>query len=113
MKRALLVFLISSCFSSIALAASAEISSAEFKDRWPLTVNTGTLTCNQGPGNLNTQLVTFTTGRKTYALNGAARGQAKRRGWLEIDQIWRDNPSIPGAKVSIRPLIDRGLALCN
>ncbi|MDP1820676.1 MAG: DUF2511 domain-containing protein [Acidimicrobiales bacterium] len=56
--------------------------------------------------------VVFVREGVTYALNGLARGSAEENGWREIDEIWRDNPDIPGTKVDIGPLIDRGLDLC-
>ena len=57
--------------------------------------------------------VTFTAKGKTYAVNGIARGHAKSRGWHDVDQIWKKDPEIPGARVNIGPLISRGLALCD
>jgi hypothetical protein len=94
-------------------AGSANISKSQFKDQWPLTVDSGTLKCEPAPTSLKVQFVTFTSGGKTYALNGIARGQAKQRGWKEIDPIWKDNPEIPGAKINIGPLITLGLTLCR
>lgn len=97
----------------VSLAASISLSQDQFKERWPLTVTSGTLGCEPVSGNLKVQLVTFSSGGKTYALNGIACGHAKKRGWLEVRPIWKDNPEIPGTKINIGPLIDRGLALCK
>jgi hypothetical protein len=58
---------------------SGRVGRAEFGDRWPLTVEEGTLACSDGA-------VTFRTGSgKTFAVNGAARA----RGYRAIDPIWR------------------------
>ncbi|MDQ3802462.1 MAG: YebY family protein [Acidobacteriota bacterium] len=54
--------------------------------------------------------VIFTADGRTYAVNGIARGTKKYR---EVEEIWLDNPSIPGAKRDIGPIIERGLKLCK
>jgi len=41
-------------------------------------------------------------------LNGFARS----RGYAPIDPIWRDNPDIPGAKVSISGMVRIALDRC-
>jgi hypothetical protein len=97
----------------LANAASVQVSRSQFKGDWPLTVESGTLSCEPFRAVPSLQLVTFSSKGTTYAVNGTARGQAKKRGWLEIDPIWRKDPSAPGLKVNIGPLIDRGLALCK
>lgn len=97
----------------MAAASSSPISKSQFPANWPLMVDAGTLSCEPAPGSPNLRLVTFTSGAKTYALNGTVSGQAAKRGWLQVKPIWRDNPAISGTKVSIGPLIDRGLTLCK
>lgn len=92
-------------------ADDGAISRADLGEKWPLTVESGTLACDgvaEGAGD-----VTFTSEGTTYALNGLAKGRAARNGWAEIDPIWADDPDVPGLKVNIGPLIDRGLALCH
>jgi hypothetical protein len=74
---------------------------------WPLTISEGTLACESISANLGR--VTFTTGGNTYWVNGIAKAAQR---YADLDEIWRDNPDIPGTKVNIGPLIDRGLALC-
>jgi hypothetical protein len=83
------------------------ISASDYGDEWPLTLQGGVLAC-EGAG-----MVTFTAEGKTYAINGLAGGAADERGWAEIDPVWADDPEIEGAKISIGPLIDDGLALCD
>jgi hypothetical protein len=93
--------------ASDAHAASVTISKQEYGNDWPFSCEKGILSCEQNG------LVTFTTGGKTYAINGAARTAAERRGWNEVHPIWRNNPEFPGTKINIGPIIRRGLDLCK
>lgn len=89
------------------LPSEAEVSREELGAKWPLTVDRGVLSCN---GSNGVGQVIFTAGGKTYAVNGLARGMKK---YPPVDEIWADNPSGPGPKKDIGPLIDRGLKLCR
>ncbi len=82
------------------------VSKAEYGDRWPLTVSEGRLRCE------STAWVLFEADGVTYAVNGTARGHAKRKGWSDANDIWRDSPSGYG-KVVMTRLIERGLQLCE
>jgi len=98
-------------------APSVQVSKIQFRERWPLTVNSGTISCDPVPPvpeMPNIRFITFTSNGRTYALNGIAMGYEKRRGWLDIRTIWKDdpNPAIPGQKIDISPLINLGLPLC-
>lgn len=103
-----IVFALAGCSSeSSSENASAQVSRSEMGDEWPLTVDAGELRC-QGSGGVGA--VTFTTADgKTYAVNGIA----KQNGVPAIDPIWAKDPSIPGTKKNIGPLLDRGRALCK
>jgi hypothetical protein len=79
------------------------VSRAELGDAWPLTVDDGVLACRDGS-------VTFTAGGNSYAVNGTAKTATSLP---DIDAIWADDPSTPGLKINIAPLIERGLALCR
>lgn len=83
--------------------AGEEISRAEFGDRWPFMVDAGTLHCDLP------NRVTFKTDGVAYGVNGAAVAY----GFPPINPIWRNDPSIPGAKVNVGPLIERGLKICG
>lgn len=88
-----------------------EVTESDFGDRWPLTVSRGILKCEKlEDSELNVQAVTFEAEGKVYAVNGIAKG---RKAGEDIDPIWAENPSIPGTKKDISPLIDRGRSLCN
>ena len=69
---------------------------------WPFTVPDGTLMCTS-------QRVTFTANRTMYALNGAAKSTGQ---FAPIDAIWKDDPSHPGLKINLGPMIQKGLSLC-
>ncbi|GBG39628.1 hypothetical protein NJB14197_38740 [Mycobacterium montefiorense] len=53
--------------------------------------------------------MTFTYGGATYWVNGTAKAAHT---YADLVTIWRDNPDIPGTKIDIGPLLDRGSALC-
>lgn len=98
---------------ALVFAESTMVSSSDMKEKWPLSVESGMLRCEPLPAMPKAQLVTFTSNGKIYAVNGTASGHAKKNGWRQIDEIWKDNPEISGLKINIGPLIDRGLALCR
>lgn len=82
---------------------SAAISRAELGETWPLTVNRGTLRC-EPPG----AVVFQAPDGSDYAVNGLASSQ----GYPDIDPIWADNPDPLIPKLTLAPILDRGLALC-
>jgi hypothetical protein len=83
------------------------VSKQEFGNAWPLTVDEGVLACK---GSKGFGAVLFIANGKTYALNGVARGE---KIYQEIDSIQAKDPKIPGVKMSVGPLINRGLKLCQ
>lgn len=107
-RFAVLLGLLSACGG----AAKGEVARADLGAKWPFTVESGTLRCELGS-------VTFTTGSKTYALNGTARDERAKRGWLEAEAILAEDPALVAigdggySKMSTQPLIDRGLTLCS
>ena len=90
-------------------ANTAELKSADLGEAWPFTVERGTLQCHR-----NTFL-TFTANSRIYAINGSASTYAKsaQLPWVDVRPIWRDNPQIPGTKVPLGAVIERGTALCK
>src|SRR4029077_19509409 len=68
--------------SSSAQFHTEKISKSSFKGTWPLIPDSGVLACERGA-------VTFTpTGTNdTYAVNAPA-GEAKGKGWRDLEQIW-------------------------
>ncbi len=92
--------------SASAFAATQEVSRAQMKADWPFTVDAGTLKCSGG-------MVTLAVGKKTYAVNGTAKTKGRAIGWIDVAEIWQNNPAIPGSKLSISPVISKGLELCK
>jgi len=85
------------------------VARTSFAGAWPFTVDAGTLACYRGQG------LIFTTGGKTYALNGAALslGQSLGYTWQRANPVWRDNPDLPGTKVPMGDIIKTGQKLCR
>lgn len=82
---------------------TGEISREEYGEDWPFTVESGRLECWRGSA------AVFVTDGTVYQLNGVA----KTMGHAPINPIWRDNPAIPGTKISLGPMIQRALKLCS
>ncbi|MCE5322356.1 YebY family protein [bacterium] len=102
------VMLLTGCGSS-----GTKITQAEYGDKWPFTVNEGTLSCRETGrvvGTTKMVEVTFTANGITYALNGTAK---QNNSYANVDSIWAKDTSLPGTKKDIGPIIDRGLALAN
>lgn len=94
---------------------SQDIHKDELGADWPLLTDKGTLKCMypvQGDTRKPALLIT-TNGELVYAINGTANAHAKAYGWQDIKPIWRDNHAIPGTKIPLTKLIERGHALCK
>lgn len=101
---------IAGALSFSAMAAQQDLISAEdFGDAWPFTFEEGYVACH--PGNAVT-VMDAETGR-TYPLNGAAKGKANALGLDDLESVWLDSSEIPGTKVSVAPVIEKGLQLCK
>jgi hypothetical protein len=79
------------------------VTKAEFGDEWPFTVDSGYVDCPDGLS------AVFRTGSAEFGLNGMATS----RGFAEPDPIRKDDPIIPGAKISIGPMIDLARQECK
>lgn len=75
------------------------LTRADFGDRWPLTVEEGTVR-REGP------CILFETNGTTYAVNGTARTMKR---WADIHEIWAPAPD--GLRKDISPIMDAGEAL--
>ena len=92
-----------------------DVSKSDYGDDWPLTRSSATLHCKKLDAKIT--MVWVEVGNSAYALNGTAMT------WLEnkrpdlnvrdLKQVWRDDPAMPGFKVSVGPLIDDGLDMCE
>lgn len=81
------------------------VRKADYGDAWPFTVESGIVRC-VAPRNE----VVFSSGGKAYAVNGTAKANDL---YADIGSIWKDDPTIAGAKISIGPILDLGLSLCS
>ena len=106
------LLLILTTLSVVGCGSGTKISETDFGSQWPFTVSKGKLNCE---GSSGMGAVTFTANGITYAVNGTAKAVAKKRntGWRDIDEIWKASPDIPGAKVSMGPIIEKGRSLCK
>ena len=89
------------------------VTKKQYGKRWPFTVPSGQLYCHGLGGGLGEVMfrVPFpSTNAGVYGVNGLARTRLKLPG---ITKIWRKNPNIPGARIDISPILDRGLKLCG
>jgi hypothetical protein len=88
------------------------VSRQDFGEAWPLTVESGIVTCSREGAKIIATFLSDADDRE-YALNGAATSQ----GWPPIDRIWRDDPSSTaasaGLKIPIGPLITAALNICS
>lgn len=74
---------------------------------WPFTVSHGILGCTQPPFPGE---VTFNVDGTVYGINGTALDN----GYKDVKPIWKKvhHPLIPGMRVDIGGMIDKGLGLC-
>lgn len=90
------------------------ISKEMFGDKWPFTVESGTLECKG-------YAVFFIHNNIRYGVNGTSHSKQDK----DIDAIWKYNEEMmkalkelgdtegPYPKISIGPIVDRGLKLCK
>lgn len=85
------------------------IQRSQFGSAWPFKVESGMLSCRRGDE------VVFEANGRVYAINGLARGNLERKGYIDLDAIWLQDPTNPDPhmRVDIGPMIDRGLTLCG
>lgn len=96
--------------SSMAHAAGPQLISAEqFGDAWPFTVEEMHLSCFPG----DALVVSDAETGVMYPLNGVAKAKAGALGLEPVEKVWREDPDIAGAKLSLGPVIEQGLLLCK
>lgn len=99
----LTVIFLTACSSGSELKMQ-EVSADQYKDRWPLLVNKGTLTCEPP------QRIVFTDpeGNK-YGVNGSAQND-----YRTIFDITKEAENLGVKfKMNITPLIEEGSKLCD
>jgi len=112
-NKMLPVVVVSMLMAATAFTAAASgialINEDQFGADWPFTKSEMHLSCLPG----NAVVVMDVDTAAMYPVNGPANQQAKRRGMEPLNNVWRDNPEIAGTKVSISPVLERGLRLCK
>lgn len=110
MRKGLMVLVFAGLFPLATHAAGPQLISAEdLGDAWPFTTDEMHLQCLPGAAVVVSDAETGVM----YPLNGTAKAKAGALALEPIDKVWRDNPAIPGTKVSVGPLIEQGLQLCK
>lgn len=112
---------------------SKEISSNNLGARWPFKVEKGVVHCIQyevqGISPNDIQGVIFEANGKTYAINGVAESRSNEFGYSNIEEIWlfddkhtqelidmgvsQEEAEKVKVRISIAPIIEEGLKLCN
>ena len=82
------------------------ISAEEYGPQWPFSMPEMHLICLPG----NAVVVADVETGDTYPLNGPAKDQS---GMDVLEDIWLENPDMPGTNYSVGPLIEEGLGLCS
>lgn len=96
---------------------SVALTRQDFGGYWPLEADEILLVC-EPVSDRPAHHILAVVGGKTYALNGTARGSAKKRGWGDFDSLIAAERD-PSGSFSIEAiqfrlaLVDRGLALCR
>lgn len=91
-------------------ALEVKITKQEYGSSWPFTVKEGVLICKHSGitiGTTEMKEVLFMANGVTYAVNGYAKGSKK---YPDVRKVWADDPSMPGLKKNIGPIIERALA---
>jgi hypothetical protein len=88
---------------------SQKVSSKDYGDAWPFTVDSVDLLCF-GP---SPKALARTSDGTVYALSGSARSQAKDRGWSDGQEITKPNPTMPSIKMDYSDIVQRAQALCG
>ncbi|WP_431080138.1 DUF2511 domain-containing protein [Pseudomonas thivervalensis] len=88
---------------------SQRVSSKDYGDAWPFTVDSVDLLCF-GP---SPKALARTSDGTVYALSGSARSQAKDRGWSDGQDITKPNPTMPSIKMDYSDIVQRAQALCG
>lgn len=107
MKRALIPVAVFTCLSPMmAVANSTPVSRVAMQGQWPFSIDAGVLSCDRGA-------VTLKVGDVVYAINGTAKTLGIKLGWRDTRHIWKNNPAVPGTKMDMGPVINKGLLLCK
>lgn len=88
---------------------SQKISSKDYGDAWPFTVDSVDLLCD-GP---SPKALARASDGTVYALSGSARSEAQNRGWADGRDITKANPTMPSIKMDYSDIVQRAQMLCG
>lgn len=95
---------------SVSAQAGQQLLDAEdYGLQWPFTMPEAYLMCLDG----NAIAAMDPESGVMYAVNGAANSKAKRLALEPLNSVWRENPELPGTRISVSTMIDKGLQLCD
>lgn len=77
--------------------------------QWPFTMPEAYLMCLDG----NAVAAMDPESGVMYAVNGAASSKASRLALEPLTSVWRENPELPGTKISVSTMVEKGLQLCD
>lgn len=109
MRKGLICLAVAGLFAATAQADQDLIDAESFGSPWPFTFEEAYVACHAGRA---VTVMDAESGRM-YPLNGAANTQAAKLGLEPLAPVWRDNPELPGTKVSVGLVIEKGLTLCQ
>jgi hypothetical protein len=81
-----------------------------YGEKWAFTIDRAIIACDHQAAFLINPATHI-----TYPLNGLAKTKIQASGKTagNINDIWKDNPNIPGVGIDISPFIDKALELCE
>ncbi|WP_373424478.1 DUF2511 domain-containing protein [Pseudomonas sp. W4I3] len=85
------------------------VSSSDFGDAWPFTVESVDLMCD-GP---SPKALARTADGTVYALNGSARRIANDRGWADGFDITKPSSTMPSVKMDYSDIVQIAQDLCS
>ncbi|MCU1716804.1 YebY family protein [Pseudomonas sp. 5P_3.1_Bac2] len=92
----------------VAAGDTLMINAQEYGEAWPFTVAEVQLQCHPGM----VLLVKDLESGDSYPINGAASASADKLKLKPLENIWRSDPQVEDAKISLNPVIQRGISLC-
>ncbi|RYJ44542.1 DUF2511 domain-containing protein [Flavobacterium beibuense] len=104
-----ILLLVSFAFLTSCSENTTKFTKNTFSGQWPFSVNEVEVFCRPYK-----EVYCKTEDGTIYALNGSAKSASRDDSKVkEIENIWLDNPQIPGTKIPYSDFISEGLKLCE
>lgn len=104
-----LVIVMAGCSTVVHEGKEVEIARDQYKQFWPLTVESATLACVNPTGRRQGEAVLRTADGITYFLNDTA----KSAGHADLNPITLDHPSAPGVKMNTLRFTELAVDQCH